>query len=88
MGEILRFTRDAKGRIVNASYSDCWDDEGLAKFFSTHPEQKSNLILVAASQAVNHVQKDSWKDEDEIQSIVWNEQIANSLILADRNADG
>ncbi len=87
MGEILNFTRNAKGRIVNASYSDCWDDNGLAEFFSTHPEQKSNLIIVAASQEVDHAQKDSWRDEEDIQPIVWNEQIANSLIFGDKNTE-
>lgn len=48
MGELIRFVGEAGGKVVYAYYSDCWDSPALVdSVLRLHPEQKSNLVLVA-----------------------------------------
>ena len=43
-----RVTKEAGGTVIKADYSDCWDDEELRKsLLSDHPDQSSNLVIVA-----------------------------------------
>jgi SAM-dependent methyltransferase len=48
MLELIDFVKQAGGKIIKASYSDCWQDEATKKALETHPELRSNLVIVAA----------------------------------------
>lgn len=48
MSELIDFIQQAGGKVVKASYSDCWQDEPTKKALEAHPELRSNLLVVAA----------------------------------------
>jgi hypothetical protein len=69
MNELQCFVREAGGRIVNAYFSDCWEEDWLVKGpLSEHPEQRANLVLIAARQE---------SKENNAETVHCNEQAAN-----------
>jgi 2-polyprenyl-3-methyl-5-hydroxy-6-metoxy-1,4-benzoquinol methylase len=46
--ELVAFTQEAGGNVVESQYSDCWDDEEVKeRLLRDHPDLSSNLVVVA-----------------------------------------
>jgi hypothetical protein len=79
MRELSRFTREAGGHILSATYSDCWDDMRLAQLLSEHPEQRSNIVIVASSSR-DDVKDNILSELDSEEEILWDGHSVNKMI--------
>ena len=94
MNELLRFASEAGGQVVKAYYSDCWDDERLIReVLSKHPEQKSNLVVVATLASGGASDTEIASSQEVVESCGSEDRLASEMLaelnyaLAERDAE-